>query len=108
MLFRDYQNAATKFAVYPKDKLCTYAILGLTSEAGEVAGVVKKVIRDKGGLMDDIDKVAIRKELGDVLWYVSAICTDYGIDLGTVAYDNIVKLQDRAERDQLKGSGDNR
>lgn len=108
MLFREYQNAAKRYAIYPKDRMSTYAILGLASEAGEVAGKMKKVIRDKNGLLDDEDKKALRKELGDVLWYISAVCTDFGFDLGTVAIENIEKLEDRAERNRISGSGDNR
>lgn len=108
MLFREYQNAAKQFAVYPKDRLSTCAILGLVSEAGEVADKMKKIIRDKGGVMSDNDKKEFFKEVGDVLWYVSALCTDYGMDMGSIAIENIKKLTDRAERAQLNGSGDNR
>jgi len=43
-----------------------------------------------------------------VLWYVSAIATDLNVCLSTVAYINDKKLKDRAKRNQIGGSGDDR
>jgi len=48
------------------------------------------------------------KELGDVLWYVSAIAHDLGFALSHVADINIGKLQDRLNRNKIGGSGDDR
>jgi len=50
----------------------------------------------------------VKKELGDVLWYVSQVATEFNLNLSEIAEANIVKLRDRAERGKLKGSGDNR
>lgn len=47
-------------------------------------------------------------EMGDVLWYLSAIATDLGFQLYDIAERNIQKLKDRAERGVLKGDGDKR
>ena len=58
-----YEERASLTAIYPKEKALEYLALGLTSEAGEVAGKVKKLIRDGKG-----DKKAIASEIGDVLW----------------------------------------
>ena len=77
-------------------------------EAGEVAEKIKKVLRDKGGVMDVATKAEIAKELGDVLWYVAQLATELGLNLNDVAGANMAKLLSRMERDQLHGSGDNR
>jgi len=48
------------------------------------------------------------KELGDVLWYVTAIASDLGYELDEVAQLNLDKLESRSQRGKIKGSGDNR
>lgn len=101
-----YQARAAKTAIYPgrdTDDGLTYCALGLSGEAGEVADLVKKYLRD--GTFD-ID--AFRKELGDVLWYLSSLCGELGLSLQDVARSNLEKLADRQRRGVLGGSGDNR
>ena len=66
------------------------------------------MLRDKGGEFTYEDREEIKKELGDVLWYVSAVAFDFSISLGEVAKTNIAKLASRKERGVLQGSGDNR
>ena len=88
--------------------LLVYPVLGLANEAGEVSGKVKKLFRDKGGILDDADRQALTAELGDVLWYLAEVCTQAGIELADVANDNLVKLASRMERGTIQGSGDNR
>ena len=78
--------------------------LGLVGEAGEVAEKVKKLIRDKSRFTKD----DIIKELGDVIFYVTALANYYGSDLQEVIEENVVKLDGREARGTLKGSGDNR
>jgi NTP pyrophosphatase (non-canonical NTP hydrolase) len=106
MNFSQYQQQAKQYAIY-KDRIL-YPTLGLASEAGEVCGKVKKVLRDSQGFFSPEDKEQIRSELGDVLWYIAAVCSDLDLDMNTVASDNIIKLQDRMNRNKIKGSGDNR
>ena len=77
-------------------------------EAGEVAEKVAKVFRDELGHFTVESKQAIKKELGDVLWYVSALANELGFKLSDVAACNLEKLNSRAERGVLKGSGDDR
>lgn len=104
----DYQNRITQFAIYPAEHAITYLALGLASEAGEVAGKVKKVIRDSSNVFDDDAKLAILAEIGDVLWYASMLATEIGIDMSDILAENYYKLEFRARRGMLKGSGDNR
>ena len=104
-----YQDKADETAIYPnKGDNLYYPALGLAGEAGEVCEKVKKIMRDKGGVLSEADALEISKELGDVLWYVSAIACEINVALSTVAEDNIDKLQSRKERGRLQGSGDNR
>jgi NTP pyrophosphatase (non-canonical NTP hydrolase) len=105
----EYQRLSRKTAMVVKtDHPIVYPTLGLTNEAGEFAGKVKKIFRDKNGVIDDADREALKQELGDVLWYVAQIATELGVTLEDVASSNLTKLFDRLERDQIKGSGDNR
>ncbi len=90
------------------DHPIVYPTLGLANEAGEVAGKVKKIFRDRGGVITDADREALALELGDVLWYLSELCTRLGISLEDVAARNIAKLTDRAARGVLHGDGDSR
>jgi NTP pyrophosphatase (non-canonical NTP hydrolase) len=108
-MFNQYQKEASKFAIY-KDTVI-YPALGLASEAGEVCDKIKKILRDQsseGLVISEQDADKIGAELGDVLWYVSALATDLGLKLEDIAKQNISKLQDRKDRDKIKGSGDNR
>ena len=50
-----------------------YPALGLVNEAGEVAGKIKKVFRDKGGEINAETREALKAELGDVLWYLAQV-----------------------------------
>lgn len=107
--FDDYQGEAAKFAIYPTlGHPIVYPALGLAGEAGEVAEKVKKLMRDSGGVVTEEFKKSLTKELGDVLWYISEIAAGIGIKLSEVADANIDKLNDRAERNVINGSGDNR
>jgi NTP pyrophosphatase (non-canonical NTP hydrolase) len=109
MNFKEYQGKSRRTAIYPSaGKNYIYPTLGLAGESGEVSEKIKKVIRDKGGVIDEKTKTEIEKELGDVLWYVSQIASELEIDLNNIAEKNINKLYDRMERNKLKGSGDNR
>ena len=109
MTFDEYQKKTSKTAVYPKLMHgSVYPALGLAGEAGEVAEKVKKLVRDDEGVVSENKLGDIMKELGDVLWYVSQIASEFDLSLEQVAELNIEKLQDRAKRGKLKGSGDDR
>jgi len=109
MDFNEYQEKSRKTAIYPdKDSNFVYPTLGLVGEAGEVAEKVKKVIRDKDGKMDTETKDTLKKELGDVLWYISQLATELDLSLDEVAEKNIEKLYSRLDRGKISGSGDDR
>jgi NTP pyrophosphatase (non-canonical NTP hydrolase) len=81
-----------------------YYFLGLVEEAGEVAGLRKRFLRDEG----NIEPEKLAKELGDVLWYVAMIGKQYGLNMDSIAVENIRKLTDRKERGVITGTGDER
>lgn len=82
--------------------------LGLSGEAGEVSDKIKKVFRDKGGAFTPEDALGIAKELGDNLWYLSAIAKTLGYTLEQIAELNIGKLKAREANKTIHGAGDNR
>tara|TARA_R100000541_G_C1878720_1_gene81992 strand:+ start:463 stop:789 length:327 start_codon:yes stop_codon:yes gene_type:complete len=104
----DYQDQSGKTAIFPKEEALTYLILGLCSEAGELAGKLKKTIRDNNGHVSMEKTIELIKENGDCLWYVSQIATALGASLSYTGKLNLDKLNSRLERGVLGGSGDNR
>lgn len=82
-----------------------YALLGMVSEVGELFGHLAKAIRD--GRKPEHDML-VKKELGDVAWFVAAIAADFGYTLEDVAQSNLNKLYSRKDRGTLQGSGDER
>lgn len=110
MDFSNYQFRAGKTAKYPNNPALgvLYTALGLSSEAGEVAGKVKKMIRDDSMELTHERKQQIVDELGDVLWYCAMLATELNVSLAEVAIKNIQKLEDRNNRGVIQGSGDNR
>ena len=115
MDFNEYQKESFK-TWYPKEfteeldgkfkKGFTQALLGLCGEAGEVADKIKKSIRD--GFSFDSIRLAIAKELGDVLYYITRVGEYFNLTLEEIAQTNIDKLRDREKRGKISGSGDNR
>lgn len=112
--FDRYQRQTRKTAIYPANSqvdIVAYLALGVASEAGEVAGKVKKVLRDdrpEDGLIPEEAKAAILAELGDVLWYVARLVDELDENLSAVVQENTRKLTSRLERGTIQGSGDNR
>ncbi|WP_206110873.1 nucleoside triphosphate pyrophosphohydrolase family protein [Rhizobium daejeonense] len=122
-----YQQVATHSAIYPGQGTplgLVYVALKMNGEAGELAEHVGKAMRDDGLVStifrsgNDTEvtfnglspkrRALLIKEIGDVLWYLSAACNELGISLSHAAETNIGKLYDRGQRNALSGSGDER
>jgi NTP pyrophosphatase (non-canonical NTP hydrolase) len=108
MNINEYQESIKQFAIYPGAgeggfPEVNYLLLGLVSEAGELAGKWKKFVRD--GTFNQEDFLA---EIGDVLWYTTQLCSSANLSIEAVAELNYNKLSKRKETNTLKGSGDHR
>ncbi len=93
MYWNDYQREAGRTrnpALDARDRALD-AAAGLAEEACEVLGVIRK--HHMQGKALDYD--ALRLELGDVLWCLTAVATDHGLTLEEVATANIDKLRAR-------------
>lgn len=109
MTFDEYQRQSRKTAQYPDaGKNFVYPTLGLAGESGEVAEKIKKVLRDKRGVVDEETAQLIAQELGDVLWYIAQLATELGLSLDEIARHNLDKLASRLRRGVISGEGDTR
>ena len=113
MDFDEYQDIAKNFDLFDvsgdvKEPGFMAKVLGLCGESGEVAEKFKKILRDKNGALNEDDKKAIAKELGDVLWYLATISRYMNIPFSQVARENLDKLSNRKQRQKLHGNGDDR
>lgn len=122
--FEEYQSQTALTAIYPGRGTAlgiVYCALKLSGESGEVAENIGKAVRDDGLMLLDLGtstyvpqpislerREKLIRELGDVLWYISQLCTELGVTMSEVAEGNINKLADRKARGVLQGSGDNR
>ncbi len=106
----DYQRESRKTALYPPilGKNFVYPALGLAGETGEVVEKVKKIMRDKEGVLTEEDRERIAQELGDVLWYLTQLATELDLRLEDIARKNLEKLLSRKKRGVLHGEGDTR
>ena len=113
MGFDEYQKKASKYDLSEattdlKAVGFIEKVLGLVGEAGETADKIKKVLRDKDGVVSGEDRELIIKELGDTLWYIASISRYLNVPLSEVADGNIEKLESRYQRNQIHGEGDKR
>jgi NTP pyrophosphatase (non-canonical NTP hydrolase) len=108
MKLNEYQALARKTAIYSVEPgtFSMYPFLALAEEAGEVCGKIAKHVRDKTPFEPVREQVKL--ELGDVLWQLSNAAADLGFTLEDIAGANIEKLESRAKRGVLGGSGDTR
>lgn len=91
--FDHYQKEALVTCPADEPLVQAFAIraLGLAGEAGEVVEQVKKYL----GHGHELDRDLLRKELGDVLWYVATLAHAADLSMGEVAEKNIEKLRQR-------------
>ncbi|GAA2786055.1 nucleoside triphosphate pyrophosphohydrolase family protein [Saccharopolyspora taberi] len=95
-----------RFTGWPASQVLLYAALGLTNEAGEVAGEIKKAVRDDGGEITEQRREAVIDELGDVLWYAARLAESVDATLEDAARANIAKVRRRLANGTLSGSGE--
>lgn len=107
MELKDYQNKIEDTWISnPND--FSRIVLGIFGESGEIAELCKKRLRgDYDNLKEEFLKL-MRKEIGDVFYYLCKLCNYYGFSAENILSENIDKLQDRKNRGTLKGSGNNR
>lgn len=127
MSLDQYQGYAERTAIYPGSGSylgLMYVTGKLNGEAGEVAEDVFKGLRDDGvvnyankeplfdnfslGPITEARRQKLKKELGDVLWYVAMTAKELGFTLGEIAEDNVVKLAARSASNVLQGDGSDR
>lgn len=107
LTFEQYDAWLSKNILNPQKDLLLQ-VLGICGEAGEIAEKMKKIVRDKGGVMSEEDREAMIKELGDVLWYLTRFAQSLNVTIEDVAKLNMEKLESRKSRGMLGGEGDNR
>ena len=110
MNFDEYQKRALTTASTTGDEFkdIMHWALGVSGESGEIAEKLKKIIRDKKGVISEEDKAELGKEIGDVLWYLATLADHLGLSFEDIAEANLNKLQSRKKRGVISGSGDNR
>ena len=87
------------------------AVVGMQSETGEFAEIVKKCIFQGKELNDDV-KFHLMRELGDIIWYWSQGVMSLGYNPTDVIKENINKLEKRypngfeAFRSENRAEGD--
>jgi len=94
MQANEYQKEARKLDIYPPGLSLTCHIIGIGNEAGEVLGKLKKQIRDHNSYFYNLEfKQAMKKELGDVYWYLANASEDLGLTLKEIAEVVIYKRE---------------
>lgn len=92
MSFKEYQNAARRTqnpALTPRERL-EHALWGLSAEVGEICGIHQKKYQGH-----PVNIPNLRKEIGDVQWFIAELCDTYKFDMGMIAEENIAKLRRR-------------
>ena len=103
--FEDYKLAIDPLVVYPRQtqiEALQYVVLGLNGEAGEVAEQIKKAMRNDGSEISPERLELLKKEAGDVLWYLTRLADELGTNLAEIAQLNVEKLSARKEQGNLK------
>lgn len=112
MKANEYQKLAsrtidTTLSVLDKER---HALHGMVSEVGEIHGIYQKLYQGhsfEGGALEHL-----KKELGDLLWFIAEYCTANEWELEEIMQINIDKLKARypdgfeAERSINRAEGD--
>lgn len=121
LTLNEYQERAMTTCM-PTCENLSYMLLNLVGEVGEFSSKVAKHIRkEEAGIGSGdtpnqfyftakanflTDRVALRKEAGDILWQLAGLCKVMGWDLEAVAQENLAKLAERAKNGTIAGNGD--
>lgn len=111
MEFDEYQTLAARTAIYSKPGMhyqLMYLCMGIAGEAGEVVEKVKKLVRPADVAISEEKRADLKKEIGDVLWYLSQLARTLDLSFDEIANENIKKLADRMERGVIHSEGDTR
>lgn len=105
----DYANEAARTAVFPIDTGWDYLLSSLPEEVGEFSSIFAKAARKGQGrnLTPEEHKNAV-SELGDIAWNLALCARQLGVTLEVVCQGNLDKLESRARRGVIQGSGDHR
>lgn len=87
--FNEYQHLAARTIneELKRDELRKHALHGMVSEIGELHGIYQKVFQNH-----PISEEHLKKEIGDLLWFIAEYCTAMEWNMGEVAKMNIEKL----------------
>lgn len=91
--FSDALDIIDETSGLPPERLIT-AALGISAEGGEFAEIIKKAVF-QGKPLDDDAQYHMKRELGDVMWYIAQACIALGCSLEDIIYMNIEKLESR-------------
>ena len=121
LTLNEYQERAMTTCM-PTCNNLSYMLLNMVGEVGEFASKIAKHIRkEEAGIGSGdtpnqfyftakanflTDRVALRKEAGDILWQLAGLCKVMGWDLEAVAQENLAKLAERAKNGTIAGNGD--
>ena len=87
MEINEYQAQIRNFAMYPKELGPYYTILGVTSETGNLANKLKELLNENKNGLDDKDKGKIAISIGDIMFWLSSMASDLGLE-----FDEIIAL----------------
>lgn len=102
-LLKDYETFVIMRDKTGKEKSenlrCLHYISGIASEFGEVAALHQKTVR-AGGAVSEINKDLLKEEIGDLLWYITALIKFHGLELEDIIQTNIEKLLERHKQEE--------
>jgi len=93
---KNYYDFAQRIAIlqdrdnFPTERLLTAAV-GMSAEAGEFTEIIKKIIF-QGKPVNEENLFHLKRELGDIMWYVAQACMGLGTSLDEIMEMNVEKL----------------
>lgn len=102
----EYQAFTPTTFIVPEDRAILYLETGLAAEVGEYLGHVAKFARGDFGA--DVLNSRIRKELGDIMYFITQLCNVFEWDLRDILQENKDKLEKRMRDNKIQGDGDDR